>query len=102
MKNIYEVQSANKLKSAIIVALFVVFVFLAVYILTNAYGYYMGYQPGGLGFFGIALIVSGVSSFVGYYYSDNKDLSSARMYFKKSADLDNKFAPAYNMIGYCQ
>ena len=70
MKNIYEVQSANKLKSAIIVALFVVFVFLAVYILTNAYGYYMGYQPGGLGFFGIALIVSGVSSFVGYYYSD--------------------------------
>ncbi len=70
MKNIYEVQSANKLKSAIIVGLFVVFVFLATYILTNAYGYYMGYQPGGLGFFGIALIVSGVSSFISYYYSD--------------------------------
>jgi heat shock protein HtpX len=70
VKNIYEVQSANKLKSAIIVGLFVVFVFLATYILTNAYGYYMGYQPGGLGFFGIALIVSGVSSFISYYYSD--------------------------------
>ena len=70
MKNIYEVQSANKWKSAIIVVLFVAFVFLATYILTNAYGYYVGYQPGGLGFFGIALIVSGVSSFFGYFYSD--------------------------------
>jgi heat shock protein HtpX len=70
MRNIYEVQSANKLKSAIIVALFVVFVFLATYILTNAFGYYMGYTPGGLGFFGIALIISGVSSFFGYFYSD--------------------------------
>ena len=70
MKNIYEVQSANKWKSAIIVVLFVVFVFLATYIISSAFGYYQGYQPGGLGFFGIALIVSGVSSFVSYYYSD--------------------------------
>ncbi len=70
MKNIYEVQSANKVKSAIIVALFVVFVFVAVYVLTNAFGYYMGYQPGGFGYFGMALIISGVSSFISYYYSD--------------------------------
>lgn len=70
MQNIYEVQSANKIKSAVIVALFVVFVFAAAYILTNAFGYYMGYQPGGFGFFGMALIISGVSSFLSYYYSD--------------------------------
>lgn len=70
MRNIYEVRSANKWKSAIIVALFVVFVFIATYILSSAFGYYQGYQPGGLGFFGIALIVSGVSSFFSYYYSD--------------------------------
>jgi len=70
VKNIYEVQSENKIKSAIIVALFLVFVFIAAYILTNAFGYYMGYQPGGFGFFGMALIISGVSSFVSYYYSD--------------------------------
>lgn len=70
MKNIYEVQTANKWKSAIIVALFVVFVFFAAYILTNAFGAYLGYEPGGLGFVGMALIISGVSSFVGYYYSD--------------------------------
>lgn len=70
MKNIYEVQSANKIKSAIIVFLFIVFVFLATYVLTNAFGYYLGYQPGGFGYFGMALIVSGVSSFISYYYSD--------------------------------
>lgn len=70
MKNIYEVQTANKWKSAIIVALFVVFVFLAAYILTNAIGIYLGYEPRGLGFVGMALIISGISSFVGYYYSD--------------------------------
>lgn len=70
MKNIYEVQSANKWKSAVIVALFVVFVFAAVYLISSAFGYYEGYQPGGLGLAGIALIVSGISSFVSYYYSD--------------------------------
>jgi len=70
VKNIYEVQSANKFKSVVIVALFVVFVFIAVYILTKAFGVYMGYEPGGLGYFGVAFIISGVSSFVSYYFSD--------------------------------
>jgi heat shock protein HtpX len=70
LKNIYEVQSANKVKSAIIVAIFIVFVFAATYVLTNALGVNAGYQPGGLGYLGIALIVSGISSFVSYYYSD--------------------------------
>jgi len=70
VKNIYEVQSANKWKSAIIIALFLVFVFITTSGLSSAYGYYSGYQPGGFGFFGIALIVSGISSFFGYFYSD--------------------------------
>ncbi len=70
MKNIYEVQTANKIKSFVIVILFMVFAFVAVYILTNAFGYYMGYQPGGFGYTGMALIISGISSFVSYYYSD--------------------------------
>lgn len=70
MKNIYEVQAANKVKSSIIVVLFVLFVFVAAYILTSAFGYYMGYAPGGFGYFGMALIISGISSFVSYYYSD--------------------------------
>ena len=70
MKNIYEVQTANKWKSAIIVALFVVFVFVAAYILPMLLAIYLGYQPGGFGFVGMALIISGISSFVSYYYSD--------------------------------
>ena len=70
MINVYEAQAKNKFKSAVIVTLFVIFVFVAAYILINALGYYWGYQPGGLGFFGAALIISGVSSFIGYYFSD--------------------------------
>jgi FtsH-binding integral membrane protein len=70
MKNIYEVASSNKIKSAAIVVIFFIFVALSVYILTKALGIYLGYQPGGLGFLGIALIISGVTSFIGYYFSD--------------------------------
>ncbi len=70
MKNIYEAQSSNKIKSAIIVVLFLAFTFLATYILSSAAGIYIGYRPGGLGFLGIALIVSGISTFISYYFSD--------------------------------
>ncbi len=89
MKNIYEVQSANKWKSAFVVAFFVLFVFLAAYILTNALGVYMGYRPGGFGFAGMALIVSGISSFIGYYYSDKivLGISGARAATKQKDKL---------------
>jgi len=70
MKNIYEVQSTNKIKSLVIVSLFLAFTFLATYVLATAFGVYSGYRPGGLGFLGIALIVSGVSTFISYYFSD--------------------------------
>jgi len=36
-----------------------------------------------------------------YYYGIN-DFAKALTYFKKSAELDKNYAPAYNMIGYCQ
>lgn len=75
MKNIYEVQTANKIKSALIVVFFLLFSFVAVYVLTNAFGYYMGYQPGGFGYTGMAFIISGISSFVSYYFSDRIVLS---------------------------
>jgi len=70
VKNIYEVQSANKIKSTIIVVVFVVFVALTVYILSQALGYYWGYEAGGLGGVGLALIISGFISFGSYYFSD--------------------------------
>jgi heat shock protein HtpX len=70
MNNIYEAQRANKIKSFFIVLVFAVFVALATYILARALGVYSGYEPGNLGLIGIALIVSGFSSLIGYYYSD--------------------------------
>jgi len=70
VRNIYEVQKSNKIKSAVVVTLFVVFVALATYVLAKAMSIYFGYEPGQLGFVGVALIVSGISSFVGYYFSD--------------------------------
>lgn len=70
MVNLYEAQRLNKVKSAVVVALFVVFVFVAVYVLSQASAIYMGHQPGGLGFIGFALIISGLISLGSYYFSD--------------------------------
>ncbi len=94
MKNIYEVQSANKIKSAVVVVSFIAFVFVASYVLTNALGIYLGYQPGGFGYFGMALIISGVSSFVSYYYSDKivLGISGARRARKDEDKLFNQVA----------
>lgn len=75
MKNIYEVQSANKMKSAIVVVLFTLFFGLTIWVMSQAFGIYMGYEPGGLGYFGFAMILSGVMSFGSYYYSDKIVLS---------------------------
>ncbi|HWA51910.1 MAG TPA: M48 family metalloprotease [Patescibacteria group bacterium] len=70
VNNFYEAISVNKRKSLIVVIGFVLFVALFVYIISNAFAYYFGYEVGGLGIAGIALIVSGVMSFAGYYWSD--------------------------------
>src|SRR3989344_6051289 len=70
MQNIYEVQKANKRKSLAILILFVVFITLSIYILSQAMAVYLGYEPGGLGVAGIAVIISGLMSFGSYYYSD--------------------------------
>lgn len=75
MINVYEAVSSNKRKSAFIVVLFAVFVAIAVYFISQGFGVYLGYKPGGLGFAGIALILSGVMSLGGYYYSDKIVLS---------------------------
>src|SRR5260221_2011117 len=70
VNNFYEAIIVNKRKSLIIVIGFVFFVAIVVYVLSQAMAYYFGYAPGGLGIVGIAFIVSGVMSFVSYYYSD--------------------------------
>mgnify|MGYP001579451124 CR=1 FL=1 len=78
MINVYEAEAANKRKSALIIALFVVFVSLSVYVLASAFAVYSGYEPGGLGIVGLALIISGFISYGSYYFSDKIVLSISR------------------------
>src|SRR5258706_896596 len=89
MQNIYEVQSSNKIKSAFVVTFFLAFSFIAIYVLTRAFGVYAGYEPSGLGYFGVALIFSGVSTFISYYYSDKivLGISGARLANSKEDKL---------------
>ncbi len=75
MQNIYEAVSINKRKSLIVILGFVVFVTLAVYFITQGMAYYFGYEAGGLGMVGVALIISGITSIGGYYFSDSIVLS---------------------------
>lgn len=75
MQNIYKVQSANKRKTYLVMSLFVIFVTIATYFITSAFSIYAGYEAGGLGIFGVALIASGLMSLGSYYYSDKIVLS---------------------------
>lgn len=65
---IYNQISSNKIKTWIIMTLFIVFFLTVSYILGKALGY-------GLSFAGIMLIVSGLISFISYYNSDKIVLS---------------------------
>lgn len=63
MKNIYEQVDANKFRSGIVIISFVVFISLATYLISYA----LGFDTGAVG---IAMILSGLASFISYYYSD--------------------------------
>jgi len=62
MLNVYEQVDSNKRKSALIIVIFVVFIALVAWIFGQALGY-------GLSYVGIALIFSGLISFISYYNS---------------------------------
>ena len=81
MQNIYEVQQSNKIKSGVITTLFFLFSVVAIYFIASAFGIYNGYETGGFGYVGIALIFSGISTFISYYYSDKivLGISGARL-----------------------
>lgn len=68
MVNIYENVSRNKRNSVFVIAGFILFVTGVVYIFSQAMGY-------GLNIVGLALIFSGVTSYISYYYSDSIILS---------------------------
>lgn len=89
MQNIYEVQQSNKIKSGVITALFFTFSVIAIYFMSQAFGYYNGYEVGGVGYVGIALVFSGISTFISYYYSDKivLTISGARLANSKEHKL---------------
>lgn len=68
--NIYSAISSNKLKTWLIMILFVVFITTIVYVFSKA----LGYSP--LGITGFALIIAGLMSLGSYYYSDKLVLAS--------------------------
>lgn len=70
MQNIYEVRASNNVKSGLIVIFFTLFIFTSCYFIASAISVYLGYDPGGWGFLGIAVIVSGISTYISYFYSD--------------------------------
>lgn len=63
MNNVYEQVDRNKRRSVVVVILFAVFITVVVYVLGRAFDY-------GPSFVGAALLFSGISSFLGYWYSD--------------------------------
>jgi heat shock protein HtpX len=75
MQNIYESVGSNKRKSVFITLIFFVFTALSVYFIASAMNYWYGYEAGGLGIVGMAMIISGISTFIGYYFSDKIVLS---------------------------
>lgn len=64
----YDLVSSNKTKSWIIITLFMIFIVGAAYVMAVGMGY-------GLDIVGIALIVSGITSFASYWWSDSIILS---------------------------
>lgn len=72
MKNVYEQVDLNKRRSMVVVILFTLVVSLAIYFISMGMGAYLGDVRGfrGFGVFGVAMIVSGLMSFAGYWYSD--------------------------------
>jgi heat shock protein HtpX len=97
MKNIYEVADSNKRKSAIVIITFFVFFLFSVYIMANAFSSYMGYEVGGFGIAGIALILSGITSFFSYYFSDRIILSISRAHPADRERYFNFYTTAENL-----
>lgn len=63
MLNVYEQLDRNKRRSTAVVICFFIFITLVTYVIGRVLNY-------GTSFIGIALVISGLSSFFGYWYSD--------------------------------
>ncbi|MEK7534378.1 MAG: zinc metalloprotease HtpX [Patescibacteria group bacterium] len=88
--NIYSQISSNKLKTWVIISLFVIFITTLLYIYGNATGY-------GLSLVGVALIISGIMSFASYYYSDKIILGMSNAKQIKKNDSPELFRIVENL-----
>ena len=88
--NIYSQISSNKLKTWVIISLFVIFITTLLYVYGNASGY-------GLSFAGMALIISGIMSFASYYYSDKIILGMSKAKQIKKSDYPELFRIVENL-----
>jgi heat shock protein HtpX len=70
MVNVYEAVDANKRRSWVVIAAFVFFVVLASVFIAQALSYYYGSGATNYQLTGLAIIFSGVMSFVSFYFSD--------------------------------
>lgn len=89
--NIYSAISANKLKTWLIMVLFVVFITTLVFVFSKA----LGYSP--LGIAGIALIFAGLTSIGSFYYSDKLVLASVQAKEIKKQDNPLLFSTVENL-----
>ena len=90
MINVYEQVDANRRKSAIVMVAFISFISLAVYILSRSLG-------GDLTAAAIALIVTGLLSFVSYYSSDKIILTISGAKPANKKDHFNFYTVAENL-----
>jgi len=97
VKNIYEVKSSNLAKSYIIIGSFFLFSVVVIYVLTKAFGYYTGYVPGGLGYFGIAFLFSGITTFFSYYFSDKIVLTLSNAHPVQKREYFNFYTAVENL-----
>jgi heat shock protein HtpX len=63
MLNVYEQVESNKKRSTVVVLIFLLFIFLVSWVLSQASGY-------GLGMVGAAMIIAGLMSFASYWWGD--------------------------------
>jgi heat shock protein HtpX len=89
--NIYSQISSNKIKTWVTVLLFVVFITTVVFVYGKAIGDH------GLGFAGIALIISGIMGFSSYYYSDKMILGMSKAKQIQKKDHPQLFRTVENL-----
>lgn len=92
MKNIYEQVDENKFRSTVVIASFVAFITIATYFITYSLGY-------DLSAVGIALIFSGVLSFISYYNSDKIILTISGAVPATKKDHFDFYTVTENLVG---